>query len=102
MAPFTLFSDRYDLAFKAYEACLQQQGHVSTDVMASLFQIAAWYNLDFDSDFDNLRPSETREFEEIHVAGKRPGGKTLLGKSPFVTYLCHDVVVIQAIKICFF
>jgi len=66
-----LEAGRHDLALKAYQASLEHQAQLSPDVMASLFQIAAWNNLTLESDFEALRPSETDEPEEIFLADNR-------------------------------
>ena len=55
---------RHDLAFSSYEASLAQKAQLSPDVLASLFEIAAFHNLAPDADFDTLRPSEIEETEE--------------------------------------
>jgi len=59
-----LDAGRPDLALSAYERSIELQAQVSTDVMSLVFQVAAWHNLTFDSDFDALRPSENEAIEE--------------------------------------
>jgi len=59
-----LEAGRYDLAFEAYEMSVNKEAELSVEILASLFQIAAWHNLDWDSSTDVLRPSDAVELEE--------------------------------------
>jgi len=76
-----LEAGRYDLAFEAYEMSVNKEAELSADVLVSLFQIAAWHNLNWESNLDVLRPSDAVELEENHLdmeLGPRPESAYLM------------------------